>query len=104
MRDIFKHLLSLIGSKINVYIGHGDSVGIKESFKYQIILNGIDLRYLKAVRNKASRSASSSRSYAYIMGFGIIDEIPHDEKIGRKAHVTDDTQLVIQLFSKTSSG
>ena len=40
---VLEHLAAAVIIKVNVYIGHGDTVGVKETLKQQIIFNWVQV-------------------------------------------------------------
>ena len=101
---IIDDFLSPFEAEVHINIGHGHTFRIQETFKQQIIMNGINVGDLQAICHDTSRSGTSSRSHRNPVFFRIVDEIPYDQEIVHISHSADDTQLVIQTFPQGLSG
>ena len=101
---IIDDFLSPFEAEVHINIGHGHTFRIQETFKQQIIMNGINVGDLQTICHDTSRSGTSSRSHRNPVLFRIVDEIPYDQEIVHISHSADDTQLVIQTFPQGLSG
>ena len=52
---IVNHLLPSLEAEVNVNIRHGDTFGIQETLKEQIVLNGVDIRNTQGIGDNTPR-------------------------------------------------
>ena len=86
-------------AEVRINIGHADPLRIQETLKEQVKIQGIDVRNVQQVRHNGTRRTAPARPdrdgiriAVYIfMAAAVMDKIPHDEEIGRIAHLLDDT-------------
>ncbi len=100
---IINDLLPSVIAEINVDIGHGYSLRIQKTFKQQIIFYRIDIGNFQTIGYYAACRGSTPRPHRNPVGSGIIDKIPHNQKIIHISHGLNDTQLIIQPLSQRLS-
>ena len=54
--NVLEHAVTSVIVKVDVDIGHVDSVRVEESLKEEVILDGVDIGDLQAVSNRRSGS------------------------------------------------
>ena len=77
-RDVFDDLVATVIAKVNVDIGHGNTLGVEETLKEQIKANGINVCDAECVSNQASRARTTSGAYGNILALCIVDVILND--------------------------
>ena len=97
-RHIIDDFLPPFIAEVDVDIRHADALRVQEPFKQQIVLDGIDVRNSKAVRDNASRRASAPRADHDAVFLGEIYKIPDNEEVIRKTHIINGGKLVIETF------
>ena len=85
-------------AEVRINIRHGHTLGVQETFEEKVKTERIDFRNMKEIGHNASCRTAAARTDGDAMGLGIMDEIHDDEEIVRKAHVLDDSQLIVQPF------
>ena len=53
---------------------------------------------MQTVGHHAARRAAAAGADGDVLGFGIVDEVLHDEEVVDKAHLFDDAKLILQLL------
>ena len=87
--NIINNLASTVEAEVDINIRHGYTFRVQKSLKQKIVADGIDIGDTGRIGNQASGCTASSRSYRDMMGSGIIDKIPDDQKIIHIAHLLD---------------
>ena len=96
--DIFHHLTPPRVAEVHVDIRHRHTLRVQEPLEVQIVLHGVDVRDLQAVRHHRSGRAAAPWSHRYSPALGVPHKVRHNEEIVRKAHFLDHVQLIIQLL------
>ena len=96
--DIFHHLTPPRVAEVHVDIRHRHTLRVQEPLEVQIVLHGVDVRDLQAVRHHRSGRAAAPWSHRYSPALGVPHKVRHNEEIVRKAHFLDHIQLIIQLL------
>ena len=91
--------------KIYIYIGHRDSLRIKEPLKEQVILYRVKLRNTQAICYHRARSRTSSRAYRDAHLPCCSNKILHNKEIIGKTHIADGLKLKLYpLHNSRSKG
>ena len=104
LSNIVYYFLSSFVGKVHVNIGHTYTLGIQESFKYQIIFYRVYGRYIQRISNHASRGASPSRSDCYAVIFCKFDIVPYNKEIIHISHFYNGIKLIFKSFLKFVTG
>ena len=96
--DIVDHFPAAIHAKVHVDIRHGDTFGVEEAFKEQIVGEGIEVRNSKGIRHKASGGRSSPGADRNVAGSGEIDDIPHNQKISGIPHGVQHSEFGVEAL------
>ncbi len=80
-RDVVDHLAAAAHAEIDIDIGKGDPLGIKEALKQQVVLKRVDIRDVESVGNQAARRRAAARPHRNALFARKADEIPHDQEI-----------------------
>ena len=91
---IINDFLPSLKAEINIYIRHGYTFRIQESFKEQMIAYGVNIRYSETIRHNTPRRAASARPDGNAIAFCIIDKIPYNQKIIHIPHSPDYIQFI----------
>ena len=99
-RDIVDDLLPPLVAKIHVDIRHGNAFRVQKALKEQVVLERIEHGDIQAVRHNAARAAAAPGADHDAVVLGVLDKIPHDQKVIHIAHLCDDRKLVFQPFAR----
>ena len=98
----FSHVLndsvSTIHTEVDIKVRHGDTLGIQEALKKEIVLQRIKVGNLKSIGDDGSRAGATTGAYRYAVVFRPLDEFHHDEEVACEAHLVDDLQLECQAI------
>ena len=83
LHDVIDHFVPVFPAEINIEIGWGCPVGVKESFKIKIEFYRIDIGYLQAIRNDGIGTAATT-DVIKSPTLRIPYDIPGDQEIGIK--------------------
>ena len=92
--DVIYNFASTLVAKVNVDIRHTYPFGIEETLKKQIEAYRIDLGDAKTIRDKTSRTRSSSWTYRNRVRLSVTDVVLNYQKIVGVAHFFDDRKFV----------
>ena len=94
-----KHTSASVVVEVNVDIGQGDTVRVKESFEKEVVFDRVDACDFQAVRHgrTCSRSTSWTDPYAEFLTC-CTDVVLHDEEVARESHRLHDVKLKIKEF------
>ena len=84
-----QHFGAAVIAEIQVNIGHGNAPGIEKALKKQVMRDGVYQRDEKRIGHQRS-SAGAARVVPDAIFAGVTAQIPHDEKVGVKAHRVND--------------
>ncbi len=90
---VVQYLIPFLPGEVDVKVGWTGPLGIDETFKIEIKVNGIHIGNPQAVGNNGVGPAAPSHMVESTR-HGISDYIPGDQEIGRKAQPIDDLQLM----------
>ena len=91
--DVLDDLAPAVHAEVDVYIGHGDALGIEEAFEEQLVLERVDVGYLHHVGDERARRRSTAWPDGDSLLLGVADEVPHDQEVAGEVHLLDDAQL-----------
>ena len=94
--DIFDHLIASIHAEVDINIRHTHPFRIEESLEQQIVLQRIDISDFESISHHTACGRTTTGSDRNTVLLGVVDKIPHNEKITRIAHLIDDAQLPVQ--------
>ena len=93
---IVDDLLTALVAEVDVQIGHTDPLRVQKTLEQQTVFQGIQHGDAQGVGHDAACAAATARPHHDAVTLGIVDEVPHDEKVVHIAHVGDDGKLVFQ--------
>ena len=82
--------------EVDVDVGHADAVGVEEALEQQVVGEGIEVGDAQQVGHQRAGGRAPPRAHRDAGLLGVAHEVPHDEEVGRKAHLLDDGQLHLQ--------
>src|ERR1700761_3400564 len=94
---IIDDLVAIAIGKIDIEIGWACPVGIEESFKIELELDGVDVGDLETISHHGIGAAATA-DMIEAAALGIADHIPGNQEISRKTHLIDDAELFVQSF------
>ena len=95
IKHIADDLVASVIAEIHVYIGHADSLGVKETLKEKVKSYGIYIGNADKIRHKATRARASSGAYGDRITMGKINVIPDYQKIVGISHTVNNAKLII---------
>src|SRR6185295_17613289 len=66
-----------------------DALGIEEALEQQVVAHWIEIGYAQAVGHQRPGARAAPWPDRYIIAFGPVDEIGHDEEVAGEAHLDD---------------
>ena len=93
---VLDHAVAAVVVEIDVDIRHGDTLWIEESFKEEIVLDGVEIGDPEAIGNRASRGASPSGADGDAVPLGPVDEVLDDKEIIGETHPGDGLQFEVE--------
>ena len=87
-------LIAAIIAKVNINIGHTDTLGIEESLEQQVVADGIHVGNAQCKRDQRACTRASARSYGNAAALGKVHVILHDQEIIGISHLLDDRKLI----------
>ena len=96
---IVDDLLPALVAEVDVQIGHADPLGVQKTLEQQAVFQGIQHGDAQGIGHDAARAAAAAWPHHDAVALGIVDEVPHDEKVVHIAHVGDDGQFIFQALA-----
>ena len=81
-----QNLTATVIVKVDVNIGHGDSIRIQKTLEQQVIFQRVDIGNTQTIGNHRTGSRSSSGTDSDSHSTGSIDEILHNQEVTGEAH------------------
>ena len=98
-RHVFDHALAPGVVEIDVYIGHGDAVGVEEPLEEEVELDRVDVGDAEGVGHGRARRRAAPGAYphAALLARGA-DVVGDDQEVPRKAHGADRIELELNAL------
>ena len=93
MAHILDHAGTLVFAEVNVDIGQADAFDIQEAFENEIVGQGIKVCDTQSPRDDRTGRGTTTGTDRDVVPLRPVDEVLHDQKIPRKAHLADDLQF-----------
>ena len=93
--DIVDNLLPPFEAKVNVKVRHGNTFGIKEAFKQQLIFERVDIGDPHRIGDNRTRPGTASRPNRNAVLLRPVDKVPYDEEVPDKVHLHNNAQLIV---------
>ena len=85
--------------EVGIDIRQRDTVGVKETLKQQVILDGVYLRDAQAVGHHGAGGRATARSHHHVeLVAGRIDEVLHNEEVAGESHGLHDVELELHTL------
>ena len=97
---VIDDLLAPFETEIHVNIRHGHPLRVQETFKQQLVPDGIQLGDTQGISHQASGRGTPAWPHHDIVIPGVFDKIPHDQEVVHIPHGADGVQLILQPFPK----
>ena len=95
-RDVFDDLSSSFKAEVHVEVGRRLSFGVEKTLEKQVVSQRIHVGDMNGIRDDASDAAASARADGYPVLSRVIDKVPDDQIVVRKAFRNDDVELVFR--------
>ena len=95
--DILDHLLTAVGGKVDVDVGHCKLVAAQETLEQQVVCQRIDAGDAQQVGDDGVGGRAAPLAANPLLA-GKPHDVPHDQEVGRQAGAFDDVQFVRQLL------
>jgi len=96
--DIVDHAVAVGLTEVDVEVGHGHALGVQEALEQQVVLQRVEVRDLERIRHQRARARAAPRPHGAGVVLGPVDEVAHDQKVARKAHLQDGGDLELQAL------
>ena len=90
------HLQAAAFAEVHVDIRHADAFDVQEALEQEVVGQGVEVGDLERPGHQRPGGRAAPRTHRDALVLGPVDEVLHDEEIGREAHVLDDLELVFQ--------
>ena len=98
MAHILDHAATLVFAEVNIDIGQADTFDIQEAFKNEVIGQGIKVCDAQSPRHDRTGCGTAAGANRDVVPLRPVDEVLHDQKIPREAHLADDLQLHLKAI------
>ncbi len=98
LRDMLDHPIAAFHAKIHVEIRHGDPLGVEETLKQQVIVDGIQVGDAQRVGDQRPGTGAPARPHRNALLLGPSDEFHDHQEIARKPRLVDNAELIGQAF------
>ena len=95
---VVDHPVAVGLAEVHVEVGHGNPFGVQETFKQQVVVDGIQVRDLQHIGHQRPRPRATTRAHRAAIVLGPVDEVSHDQEVAGKAHLQNDAQLKLQTL------
>ena len=96
----FQHAPASVIVEVGINIGQRDTVGVKETFEKQVVLDGVYLRYAQTIsHNRACRRPTSRPNHHVQFVLRRVDKVLHDKEVAWKAHCFHNVQFKVHTFA-----
>ena len=96
----FQHAPASVVVKVGINIGQRYTVGVKETFEKQVVLDGVNLRYAQTIgHNRACGRPTSGANHHVQFVLCRVDKVLHDEEVARKTHCLHNVQLKVHTLA-----
>ena len=92
---IIEYVITTVISEVHIDIWHRNTFWIEKTFEEENILDRIEVSDAGEISDETPRSRSTTRTHNDSIFFCPVHEILHDEKIGCKPCLFDDTELIV---------
>ena len=100
-QHIAEHLVPLVPGKIDIDIRRIGPPGIEETLEVEIVLDRTDIGDIETIGDQRCRPGAAAADpplFPPAVRPLAVDDVPHHQKIGGKAHLLDDPQFMFEAF------
>ena len=87
---VLNRTVTVVLAKVHVKVRHGHTFWVQETFKKEVVLQGIQVGNPKRISHKRPSTRASPWAHWYAMRFRPIDKVLHDQEVARELHLLDD--------------
>ena len=98
--NIVNDLLSPANTEVNVNIRHGHPLWVQKPLEIEGVFDGVDVGDVQAVGYHRSCGRSPARPHGNPVGFGVSNEVRHNEEVIHKPHLPNHAHLHLQPVHK----
>ncbi len=94
--DVVDHAVAIGLAKVNVEVGHRDPFRVQKPLKQQVVLQRVEVGDAQRISHQRTGARTPPRPDWAAVVLGPVDEVAHNQKVTRKAHLQDHVDLKIQ--------
>ena len=98
---IVDHQVAVGLAKVDVKVGHGHPLGVQKPLEQQVVLQRVQVGNLERIRHQTAGTRAPAWPHRAAIVFGPVDEVAHDQKVTREAHLQNGGQLKLQALHIT---
>ena len=91
---VVDYLLPALVAEVDVQIGHAHAFGVQKPLEEQAVFQRVQHGDAQRIGHDAARAAAAAGPDHDAIALGVVDEIPHDEKVVHIPHAGDHVQLI----------
>ena len=92
--NIAQNIVAAVVGEVHIDIGHGDALRIEESLKEEVIRDRVHVGDPGQIGDEAAGGASSAGSHYHAFALCPVDEVLHDQEVGRESGFFDNPEFV----------
>ena len=96
--DVFDHAVAVALAEVDVKVGHAHPIGIQKTFEQQAVGQRVQIGDFQRIGHQRPRTRTAPWAYGAAVILGPVDEIGHDKKVAREAHLDDGFNFKLQAF------
>ena len=94
-----EHIATPVVIEIDIDIREGDTVGIQETLKKEVVFNRVDFGDFEAIGYRRTCRGATTGTHRHAHVARCLDEVLHNEEVARETHVFDGCKLEIEAFA-----
>ena len=98
---VFDYLFTAHIIEIHVDIGQGDTGGIEETLKQQVVFNRVDIGDAQAIGKRRTRRRTTPGAYENAHFTRGTDKVPHNKEVARKTHPLNRGKLKVDALAQS---
>ena len=92
--NIAQNIVAAVVGEVHINIGHGNALRIEESLKEEVIRDRIHVGDPGQIGDETAGGASSAGSHHHAFALCPVDEVLHDQEVGRESGFFDNPEFV----------
>jgi len=93
---VVDYLFAAVLAEVHVDIRHGDTFRVEETLEQQVVGEGVQIGDADGVGHQRTGGRAPARSNRDTLVFGPVDEVGHDQEVGREFHLPNTLQFYVQ--------